>query len=85
MAACIAVPLIVGSEVFVGAAAAARTALVAADDAVAEPFLFEAVTAKRNLKPTSAATGEYVIAGGEISAVGDCPGGVAAVAPELSK
>lgn len=59
---CVAVPLIVGSEVFVGAAAPARTALVAADDAVVEPFLFEAVTAKRNLKPTSAATGEYVIA-----------------------
>jgi hypothetical protein len=56
------VPLIVGSEVFVGAPVAAATALVGVDTAVVDPFLLEAVTAKRNLKPTSALTGEYVAA-----------------------
>ena len=52
---CCAVPEIVGSDVFVGEAAAAVTTAVCAEVAVAEPVEFDAVTTIRTVLPTSAA------------------------------
>ena len=57
-----AVPVIVGSAVFFGAAVddAAATAAVCADSAVAEPSVLVAVTRARIVWPASAATSTYV-------------------------
>ena len=52
-------PAIVGSEVLLEAAGAAVATAVWAEDAVAEPALFVAVTETRNVEPTSAATTVY--------------------------
>jgi hypothetical protein len=60
--------VIVGNEVFEGAAGAATTTADGADEADPEPTEFEAVTATTNVDPLSAATAVY-----------DCP-----VAPAMS-
>ena len=52
-------PEIVGGLVFCGADGAAVTTAVGADDAVLDPTLFDAVTATRNVEPTSAFTAVY--------------------------
>jgi hypothetical protein len=66
---CWGVPLIGGGDVLAGAiggggcveGGAAWTTAVALDVAEAVPFLFEATTLKRNVEPTSAATGVYPV------------------------
>ena len=57
-----AVPEIVGGEVFTGADGGPATTPVAADTLVAEPPLFVAVTATRNVAPASAAATVYELA-----------------------
>jgi hypothetical protein len=53
-----AVPEIVGTEVFAGGDGAACTTSVAAEEAVAAPAAFDAVTVTRMVEPTSAAVSE---------------------------
>ena len=48
-----AVPEMVGAAVLLGATGAAATTAVCADETVVEPTLFDAVTATRNVEPTS--------------------------------
>jgi hypothetical protein len=54
-----AVPVIVGRDVFVGGDGRALTVSVGADVAVLEPPVLEAVTATRNVAPTSSAVAVY--------------------------